>query len=86
MSYYGALYGWLDKESQANHSLIITVVESFGIAIGSVLAGFILNKGRKLAVMVGLILVAVGSIDTFFRGWWLYIGAKVVVALGIGIT
>ena len=84
--YWSAYYGWLTGEEQQLQQYYVNIIENCFIAVGSVLAGILMVKGRKLTIQIGLLVVAVGFIPSFFLNWPLYLCSRAIVATGIGLS
>ena len=83
--YWSATYGWLTSAEQTAKLFQANSIDQLGSAAGSVAAGILVVRGRKLALTIAMWLLIFGSIFSFILNWPLYLVSRCFVAFGIGI-
>jgi MFS family permease len=60
-------------------------IDYFMHALGSVIAGSLMAKGRKISIMIAATLILLGQIPAFTPNWALILAGRFVTAIGVGI-
>lgn len=84
------MYEKLNKGSpfegdEATFSSSLTTIMPIGAALGAFLGGALVNKGRRLGILLNNILILVGAVITLYENYWVIMAGRLILGFGAGV-
>ena len=79
-------YNWDTQHKKDLNEALMNTIPAVGLIFGSGLAGKFMSKGRKEAFVISCAVGIVGSSICLIEDWVVFLSAKFVVGISIGMT
>ena len=84
-SLYSSHFKWAEDDKDLNVT-ILTSAGVVGIMIGSGLANFIVEKGRRRTILISQVIALIGALMGFILNLWVLIAARIIYGIATGIV